>query len=355
MGVGWLAWIVVLGALGGPQSPPPERSIEAPRAVASERVDADAERQALVIGNGAYRNVAPLAQAPDDARLLARTFEGLGFRTELVIDADLAAMKRAIEAFEQALPSARVGVFYYAGHAVQLGGVNYLVPIDGELTDPHTASTETIDAGRVVRALETTHTPISIVVLDACRTNPFAAAWTGNHASRARTGLAQLATQGQLVAYATNPGEAALDSGIYARALADRLTRPCQSIMDAFYQVRDDVVVASEGHQVPWIGGSPGTGFSRFQPAGCGSPPSVRAAAVRAPRNAVEALETRLARARELYQQRCVVELGRASTATERKSCHERYHPKVQAAQDALDDALLAADDAERASRPRPE
>lgn len=353
---GWLAAVASWTVHAGP-----DRALEVPPVVPVSPVSLE-RRRALVIGNGAYQTVTRLAQAPGDARTIAKTLEGLGFEVELVVDANQAAMRKAFADFDVALAGAGVGFFYYAGHAIQVDGVNYLIPVDSKLKDPRYVDVEAVDTRIVQRALESTSTAVAVLVLDACRVNPFAATWTDTTRSFGSQGLAQFSARGLLVAYATNPNNTATDSGVYATSLARHLATPCQNIMDVFYQVRDEVLTATGGEQTPWIGGSPGMAFSRFVPAGCdGAAPTVTPPApvpspvpapVRSSRFAE--LEATLAAARALYQRRCVVELGRMSTAGERKRCHDRYHPRVQAAQDALDDALLA-DRPGSAPRPRPE
>ena len=310
----------------------------------------DARKVALVVGNGAYQHVSRLGQAPRDAELLGRTLTSLGFEVIQVVDADRPAMSRAIATFQDKLEGAGAGFFYYAGHAVQLGGVNYMIPVDAQLRDPAYTDSVAIDARRVQQVLEQSRAPVGVLVLDACRDNPFVAQWPARSRSMASPGLAQMATRGLLLAYATNPGNTAQDSGVYATALAKNLARPCQNVMDGFYQVRDEVLVATKGSQVPWIGGSPGMAFSRYQPAGCnGTPPQITVApavAAPTPDSALAELTRRLTTAKKLYQRRCVEALGTFSTVDERRACHERYHSKVQEAQDAVDAYLLEHPDA---------
>ena len=278
--------------------------------------------------------------------------EGLGFRVLRANDATGVGLRRALADFDRAVEGGSAGFFYYAGHAVQIEGINYMVPVDAVLRDPAYVDVEAVDVRRVQQAMERSGAPVGVIVLDACRDNPFARQWTGRSRSLATRGLAQMATRGLLIAYATNPGNVAQDSGIYARALATHLARPCQSLMDAFALVRDDVLTASGGTQVPWIGGSPGIAFSRYQPAGCEgvaaevpSFPILRESPVAAATTADPertALEQALSAARALYEQRCVHDLGAVSTAAERQRCHARYQPTIDAAQDALDAHVLA-------------
>ena len=330
----------LVSVVSGNAAEPPDRGIE-PMVQAP-----DQRKVALVVGNGAYQHVPRLSQAPRDAQLMGRTLTSLGFEVIELLDADRVQMSRGVATFGEKLRGAGAGLFYYAGHAIQVGGVNYMIPVDAQLRDPAYVDSAAIDARRVQQALEGSRAPVAVLVLDACRDNPFANQWSSGSRSVSHPGLAQMATRGLLIAYATNPGNTAQDSGLYATSLARNLAKPCQSVMDGFYQVRDEVLLATKGTQVPWIGGSPGMSFSRYQPAGCnGNAPSIPAGpAVLAPvaaGGALAKLQARLQSAKALYQRRCVDELGSFSTADERRDCHARYHAKVQEAQDALDAYVL--------------
>ena len=332
----WGAIVVSIAAFAGP------RGLEGLEATP------DGRKVALVVGNGDYAHVSTLVQAPRDAEAIAGVLEGLGFTVLRASNTGGTDLRRAIADFSRSLTGASAGFFYYAGHAVQIGGVNYMVPVDAALRDPAYVDVDAVDVRKVQQALESSSAPIGVIVLDACRDNPFASQWPAASRGGATRGLAQMATRGLLIAYATNPGNVALDSGVYAEALAAHLGRPCQSLMDAFAQVRDQVLTTTGGSQVPWIGGSPGMAFSRYPPAGCDGSPAVvpepvTPVAVAAPADPERArLEGAVAAAERLYEQRCVHDLGTVSTSEERKRCHARYQPKIDEAKDALDDYVLA-------------
>lgn len=159
------------------------------------------ERVALVIGNGAYLD-APLRNPPRDARAMARALSQFGFRVMERIDSDQQAMETAIREFGQAIQRGRVGLFYYAGHAVQVGDTNYLIPIGADIQGEDEVQFEAVDAGRVLGKMEAAGNGVNIVILDACRNNPFARSFR-----TVTRGLRKMdAPTGTLLAYATKPG-----------------------------------------------------------------------------------------------------------------------------------------------------
>src|SRR5688572_9000706 len=171
----------------------------APGALAEERV-------ALVIGNSAYKESA-LANPVNDAQDVAKALEGLGFKVILKRNAGTREMRQAIRDFGTALRRANVGLFYFAGHGVQVRGSNYLVPVGADIQSEADAEDLSIDASYVLRTMEDAQTKVSIVVLDACRNNPFARGFRST--SR---GLGQMsAATGSLIAFATAPGSVAAD------------------------------------------------------------------------------------------------------------------------------------------------
>ncbi len=161
-------------------------------------------RIALVIGNGAYEAVSPLTNPLNDAGLMARTLEELGFEVTLVGDADLGTMQGAISAFGRSLRDAgeeATGLFYYAGHGVQSFGRNYILPVDASLTDAADLSLVAIEAEAVLRQMASARNRTNIFILDACRNNPFP-----DSVGFGETGLAEMnAPAGTYIAYATSP------------------------------------------------------------------------------------------------------------------------------------------------------
>ena len=336
-------WMVALAAWAGPADPG-ERGIDVIQTPAFH----DRRQLALVVGNDAYQHATQLRQAREDAQLVGQTLRELGFEVTSIQDADHRALSKAIADFGQALEGAGVGIFYYAGHAVQVDGINYLVPVDAEMADPAYVDSDAVDARRVLQALERANAPISVVILDACRNNPWLSQWSSGSRSVGARGLADMRTRGLLIAYATNPGNMAQDSGVYAQALRRHLTSPCRNLNEVFALVHDEVAGITSGRQEPWIGGSYGIAFNEYQPAGCDGEPSVvqPVPAVRVPASEpaadpeLEALQRKLDALKAKYQQRCVDDL-RVSTDRERRACHEKWQPQIDAAQDALDQAEL--------------
>jgi hypothetical protein len=232
------------------------------------------KRVALVIGNSAYRNVGPLDNPANDAKLLADTLSSLGFAVVgggAQLDLDKPSLDRAVQAFGSQLAGADVGLFYYAGHGVQVRGENYLIPVDANPTKEADVDFQMLDANLVLRQMEGAGTRLNIVILDACRNNPFGG--RGLAVARAREGestrlrdsgggLAQMqAPQGTLISFATQPGSVAQDGGDgnspYAKALALTMRRPNLDIFQMFNQVGLAVKRATGGAQQPWVSSSP--------------------------------------------------------------------------------------------------
>ena len=218
------------------------------------------KRVALVVGDSAYRYVTPLGNPKNDAMLVADTLRALGFK--LVgdgpqLDLDKAGIDRVVQQFGVALQGADVGLFYFAGHGMQVRGSNYLVPVDANPTREADIDFQMLDANLVLRQMAYSGTKLNIVLLDACRNNPF-----GGHGLRASNGgLAQMqAPEGTLISFATQPGNVALDGADdspYSRALAEVMRRPGLDVFRAFNEVGLAVASATGGQQQPWLSLSP--------------------------------------------------------------------------------------------------
>ncbi|MEZ5924660.1 MAG: caspase family protein [Hyphomicrobiaceae bacterium] len=211
-------------------------------------------RIALIIANGAYQSTAPLKNPVNDGKLMAETLGAMGFKVTLATDLDGKAMKRAMLDFGRALrASDSVGLFYYAGHAIQVAGENYLIPVDANLQDETEIGIEGVDVNDFLATMNQAQSRIKIVVLDACRNNPFPA--TSRSGTR---GLAVVqAPTGTLIAYSTSPGEVALDgtgdNSPYAVSLAKAIkTETGKPIELVFRRARVAVLEATEGLQTPW-------------------------------------------------------------------------------------------------------
>ena len=213
-------------------------------------------RVALVIGNSDYGSaIGKLKNPANDARLMAETLKGLGFSVDLVLDADQKAMKRAVKGFGAKLREAgkdATGLFYYAGHGVQVEGTNYLLPVGAEIEAEADVEIESIAADDVMTQMQSAGNAVNLVFLDACRNNPLA------KASRSATrGLARLdAPRGSFVGYSTAPGDVAADgdgaNSPYALALAEELRKPGISIEEAHRNVRAKVLAETGEKQTPW-------------------------------------------------------------------------------------------------------
>lgn len=211
------------------------------------------ERQiALVIGNSAYKD-APLDNPVNDARAIADTLAQLGFTVIKRENATLAETHLAVREFGDELIKGGVGLFYYAGHGMQIDGRNYLIPVDADIARDDEVAFKSIDANQILEKMETAKNKINIVILDACRNNPFARGLRSK-----QVGLAQMeAPAGSIVAFATSPGAAALDGqggkhGIYTQHLLDVMVQPHLKIEEVFKIVRARVRKTTIGRQTPW-------------------------------------------------------------------------------------------------------
>lgn len=215
-------------------------------------------RIALVIGNAAYADITPLKNPVNDARLMRDTLKNeLGFRVIYVENGDKAQMDKAIREFGARLATAGskgVALFYYAGHGVQSGGQNFLLPLKTQVVREADLRLNAIRAEDVLSYMESAQSAVKIVILDACRDNPFAVRFRISNASR---GLADIALGNSefTVAYAATAGNTAEDgagaNSPYAMALAKRLPTPDAEIFDILRMVRIDVSNATNGRQLP--------------------------------------------------------------------------------------------------------
>jgi hypothetical protein len=210
-------------------------------------------RIALVIGNAAYPSAAALANPTNDAKAMSQTLKDLGFTVIDVLDGSKSQMAEAINKVQLSLTGKQgIGMLYYAGHGLQVDWRNYMVPVDAKLQSPADVANQTVDVNQVIDAFKTAGNRMNIVVLDACRDNPFAATATGK-------GLAQLdAPPGTFLAFATAPGNVAEDgdakgaNGLYTSYLLQELKKPNTKIEDIFKRVRLNVRQQSQGRQIPW-------------------------------------------------------------------------------------------------------
>ena len=208
-------------------------------------------RTALVIGNGAYRDT-PLRNPVNDVRAVAKTLRELGFTVLAHENATKKTMETAVIEFGRRLAEGGVGFFYYAGHGLQVRGRNYLVPVDAEIESEANTRIAAVDVDLLLEQMAEAKNRVNIVILDACRNNPFERKLRG--ASR---GLAAVdAARGTLVAYATAPGSVAADgdgsNGLYTEELLQALRVPGLKVEEVFKRVRVGVTNRSSGAQTPW-------------------------------------------------------------------------------------------------------
>jgi uncharacterized caspase-like protein len=208
------------------------------------------QRTALVIGNGAYET-GRLKNPVNDAADMAAMLKKLGFTVTLKQNAKQQEMDEAIEAFGNSLKRGGVGLFYYAGHGVQVNGTNYLLPIGARINKEADVKYQAVDANQILDEMATANNGLNIVMLDACRDNPFARSFRN-----ATRGLAIVssAPSGTFISYSTSPGNVARDgdgsNSPYTAALLQYIQAPGQTIGDVFINVRTKV--KREMGQVPW-------------------------------------------------------------------------------------------------------
>jgi hypothetical protein len=217
------------------------------------------DRVALVIGNGAYTNVSPLANPSNDAADMAAALRRIGFDVVEGRDLDKRGMEAKIIEFSRKLDAANLALFFYAGHGLQVGGKNYLVPIDAKVERAADLSFETIDVSHVLAQMEADKR-VNLVFLDACRDNPLARSLARSMGTRSTTvgqGLASIQSAiGTMIGYATQPDNVALDgsgrNSPFTTAMLKHLPTPGVDISVLMRRVRADVVQATNQKQVPW-------------------------------------------------------------------------------------------------------
>ena len=240
------------------------------------------KRIALVVGNAAYRNITRLDNPSNDARLMADTLSSLGFTLiggRAQLDLDKSALDTAVQNFGRQIQGADVALFFYAGHGVQVSGSNYLVPVGANPTREADVDFQMVDVNLVLRQMQGSGTRLNMVILDACRNNPFGA--RGLRASDG--GLAQMrAPEGTLISYATQPGSVAQDGNDghspYTKALAATIRQAGLDIFQTFNQVGLAVKRQTGGSQQPWVSSSPIDGTFYFVPPVATASPQVAAA-----------------------------------------------------------------------------
>ena len=210
-----------------------------------------AKRLALVIGNSAYKDV-PLPNPVNDAEDMEKALKASGFTVIRRTNASLKDMHLALREFGDRIDRQGTGLFYFAGHGLQVRGRNYLMPVDADIQREDEVAFNALDLGAVMEKLDSAKNPVNIVVIDACRDNPF-----GKRFSPSAKGLAPIdAPPGTFIAYATAPGSTAADgkgrNGLYTAHLVKQIEKPGVSIEEVFKAVRAGVRADSKSMQVPW-------------------------------------------------------------------------------------------------------
>lgn len=209
------------------------------------------KRIALIIGNGDYKT-GPLRNPSNDAFDMAVTLSNLKFEVTYKANSDLRDMEKAVREFGKKLRKSDVGLFFFAGHGVQVKGRNYLIPVGAEIQEETDVKYEAIDAGRVLDAMYNAGNKINIVILDACRDNPFARSFRSSD-----RGLAQIdAPKGTLIAYSTSPGSVAQDgtgrNSPYTGSLLKYMKTGDLTIEQVFKKTRREIDDVTGGKQTPW-------------------------------------------------------------------------------------------------------
>lgn len=298
-------------------------------------------RVALVIGNSAYKQ-APLINPGNDARAVAQALRESGFTVTELRNLNQVGMRRAIREFGDEIAKGGVGLFFYAGHGMQIRGRNFLVPVGSDIQREDEVEDQAVDARLVLEKMASAKNPLNIVILDACRNNPFVSSFRS-----ATVGLAAMdAPAGTLVAFSTAPGQVAADgsgdNGLYTKHLVSYMREQGLKVEDVFKRVRAAVRQESAGKQTPWENTSLETDFYFKVP-----DPRVIAAQDReraqAQKEAIEqAVQEALRRSKEdrAKLEREVAERIAAERATAERVAVERIAAIERAAQAAIERAM---------------
>jgi hypothetical protein len=216
-----------------------------------DQTSAPEQRLALIIGNSAYKS-SPLKNTINDANDMEKALRNMGFQVMSRINASRRDMIEIISEFGKRLKHNDVGLFYFSGHGIQYNGENFLVPTDANIQKESDLEFESVHARRVLSEMSDAGNRLNIVILDACRNNPFPRSFRA-----VREGLAQMnATRGMLIAYSTSPDSVASDgsgrNGTYTENLLKYMTSPGLKVEEVFKKVRIGVMTETSDKQVPW-------------------------------------------------------------------------------------------------------
>jgi len=230
-------------------------------------------RVALVVGNAVYAHAAPLRNPVNDGTAMAKALESLGFDVVLLTNGDRPAFVRGLSEFAKKLRPDGVALFYYAGHGIQVKGSNYLIPVDADIKTEYDAAFLSINVSDVLRMMDEASSRLNLVILDACRDNPYQRQLRSPSA-----GLAPVeAPRGTMVGYATAPGKTAADgdsdNGLYTGELLKAMATPGLKVEDVFKRAGAAVEAASGNRQTPWVHSSFRGDFYFIPPASTGPAP----------------------------------------------------------------------------------
>ncbi len=219
-----------------------------------ESKEASQRKIALVVGCSEYEFAGHLANPLNDAIGMKRNLESLGFDVMYLENPSLKNLKIGIDDFGTELEKYDVGLFYFAGHGVQVKGLNYLIPVDANLKNERTVEYDCLQIDRILSHMESAKTSVNLLILDACRNNPFERSWGRDLSQR---GFAVMdAPKGSLIAYSTSPGKTASDgdekNGLYTGELISEIKSVNVTVTQLFQKVRKLVMEKSKNEQVPW-------------------------------------------------------------------------------------------------------
>ncbi len=217
---------------------------------------ASSNRVALIIGNSAYKS-SPLANPANDAEDMTAALKRLGFDVIKEVNADQRQMEDAIDKFYNCLRKSEIGLFYYAGHGMQIDNANYLIPVRANIKSESDVKFESVHAGRVLGKMRDVGNRLNIVILDACRDNPFKRSFRTESKGLARMN----APKGSILIYATSPGSLAEDgkgrNGTYTRNLLENIERSDLTVQQVFNETGRGVMADTGDKQVPWMSSTP--------------------------------------------------------------------------------------------------
>ncbi len=211
-----------------------------------------APKFALIIGNSNYKH-SPLKNPVNDAKAISDTLRNTGFNVAVKLDATQAELSSAVQGFTQTLAESKgIGLFYFAGHGLQLAWRNYMIPVDADIRSAADIQKQGVEVGTLLSGITRAVNPLNVIILDACRDNPF-----GSLGGVDQKGLSQMdAPPSTLLAYATAPGNVASDgdgaNGLYTEHLLKEIVVPDAKVEDVFKRVRLHVRRRTSGQQIPW-------------------------------------------------------------------------------------------------------